>query len=54
MDTTADQAHAVPISEKGRALEVLGVATRLGLTSLADRSPTSVISTLNMWPAADG
>jgi chromate transporter len=33
MDVTADQAHAVPISEKGRALEVLGVATRLGLTS---------------------
>ncbi len=33
MDATADQAHAVPMSEKGRALEVLGVATRLGLTS---------------------
>jgi chromate transporter len=33
MDTTADQAHAVPRSEKGGALEVLGVSTRLGLTS---------------------
>jgi chromate transporter len=33
MDVTADQAHAAPISEKGRALEVLGVSTRLGLTS---------------------
>jgi chromate transporter len=33
MDATADQAHAVPIAEKGGALEVLGVSTRLGLTS---------------------
>jgi chromate transporter len=33
MDATADQAHAVPRSEKGGVLEVLGVATRLGLTS---------------------
>src|SRR5262245_63652783 len=33
MDVTADQAHTAPISEKGRALEVLGVSTRLGLTS---------------------
>jgi chromate transporter len=33
MDATADQAHAVPKSEKGGVLEVLGVATRLGLTS---------------------
>jgi chromate transporter len=33
MDATADQAHTVPRSEKGRALEVLGVSTRLGLTS---------------------
>jgi chromate transporter len=33
VDTTADQAHAVPKSEKGGVLEVLGVATRLGLTS---------------------
>jgi chromate transporter len=33
MDATADQTHAVPRSEKGRALEVLGVSTRLGLTS---------------------
>lgn len=33
MDATADQARAVPMSEKGTALEVLGVATRLGLTS---------------------
>src|SRR5215216_3793694 len=33
MDVTADQAHAAPIPEKGRALEVLGVSTRLGLTS---------------------
>jgi chromate transporter len=30
---TADQAHKVPMSEKGKALEVLGVSTRLGLTS---------------------
>ena len=33
MDATAEQAHAVPMYGKGRALEVLGVATRLGLTS---------------------
>src|SRR5262245_64393470 len=33
MDATADQAYAGPKSEKGSALEVLGVATRLGLTS---------------------
>jgi chromate transporter len=33
MDVTADQAHAVPRSEKGGVLEVLGVSTRLGLTS---------------------
>jgi chromate transporter len=33
MDATADQAHAVPRSEKGNVLEVLGAATRLGLTS---------------------
>jgi chromate transporter len=33
MDMTADQAHAMPMPEKGRVLEVLGVATRLGLTS---------------------
>jgi chromate transporter len=33
MDATADQAHAVPMSGKGGALEVLGVATRLGFTS---------------------
>jgi chromate transporter len=33
MDVAADQAHAAPISEKGTALEVLGVSTRLGLTS---------------------
>jgi chromate transporter len=33
MDATADQTHAVPMSEKGGALEVLGVSTRLGLTS---------------------
>ena len=33
MDATADQAHAVPKSEKGGVLEVLGVSTRLGLTS---------------------
>ena len=33
MDTTADQAHAVPRSEQGGALEVPGVSTRLGLTS---------------------
>ena len=33
MAVTADQAHAVPISEKGGALEVLRVSTRLGLTS---------------------
>jgi chromate transporter len=33
MDATADQAYAVPKSEKGTVLEVLGVATRLGLTS---------------------
>lgn len=33
MDVTADQAHAAPLSEKGRALEVLRVSTRLGLTS---------------------
>jgi chromate transporter len=33
MDATAEQAHAMPMAEKGSALEVLGVATRLGLTS---------------------
>lgn len=33
MDATADRAHTVPRSEKGGVLEVLGVATRLGLTS---------------------
>jgi chromate transporter len=33
MDVKAGQAHAAPMSEKGRVLEVLGVATRLGLTS---------------------
>ena len=33
MDATADQAHAVPRAEKGGVLEVLGVSTRLGLTS---------------------
>ncbi len=33
MDVTADQADAVPKSEKGGVLEVLGVSTRLGLTS---------------------
>ena len=33
MDATADQAHTVPRSEKGGVLEVLGVSTRLGLTS---------------------
>ena len=33
MDGTAEQAHAVPKSEKGGVLEVLGVSTRLGLTS---------------------
>jgi chromate transporter len=33
MDMTADQAHAMPMPEKGRVLEVLGAATRLGLTS---------------------
>lgn len=29
-----NQAHAVPMSEKGGALEVLEVSTRLGLTSI--------------------
>src|SRR4029450_9814765 len=33
MDVTAEQAHAAPKSEKGGVLEVLGVSTRLGLTS---------------------
>jgi chromate transporter len=33
MDVTAEQAHAGPKSEKGGVLEVLGVSTRLGLTS---------------------
>jgi chromate transporter len=33
MDTTADHAQAMPVSQMGRALEVLGVSTRLGLTS---------------------
>jgi chromate transporter len=33
MDAAADQAQAMPMSEKGGALEVLGVSTRLGLTS---------------------
>jgi chromate transporter len=33
MDATADQTYAGQTSEKGSALEVLGVATRLGLTS---------------------
>jgi chromate transporter len=33
MDAMADQAQAMPVAEKGRALEVLGVATRLGFTS---------------------
>jgi chromate transporter len=33
MDATADQAHGVPVPREGSALEVLGVSTRLGLTS---------------------
>src|SRR4029450_10602947 len=33
MDVTAEQAHPAPKSEKGGVLEVLGVSTRLGLTS---------------------
>jgi chromate transporter len=33
VDAAAEQAHAMPMAEKGNALEVLGVSTRLGLTS---------------------
>jgi chromate transporter len=33
MDAKVEEARAVPIAEKGGALEVLGVSTRLGLTS---------------------
>lgn len=33
MATTAERAEAMPVPERGAALEVLGVSTRLGLTS---------------------
>jgi chromate transporter len=33
MDATAEEAHAMPMAEKGSALEVLGVSARLGVTS---------------------
>ena len=33
MDVTADPAHAMPMSDKGGVLEVLGVSTWLGVTS---------------------
>jgi chromate transport protein ChrA len=34
MDAMSDRAGPIPLSQHGSALEVLGVATRLGLTSL--------------------
>jgi hypothetical protein len=39
MDATAEQAHAVPRSEKEGVLAVLGVSTSLGLTSFGEPLP---------------
>jgi hypothetical protein len=44
MEATADQVHAVPRSETGGVLEVLGVSTWLGLTSFGG----PVVRTISM------